>query len=187
MTSDTDCAKVIIDVDSCNQASLQCSLVYTSGYWACGQRSVCQPVTRTVREGASVLGTASHATLDMTSDTDCAKVIIDVDSCNQASLQCSLVYTSGCWACGQQSICQPVTRTVREAASVHGTASHATLDMTRDTDCAKVIIDVDSCNQASLQCSLVDTSGYWACGQRSVCQPVTRTVREGASVLGTGL
>jgi hypothetical protein len=74
-------------------AALECFLVYTSGYWACG------PVASNPnREGGSV-STRPMASRD-------------------AALECFLVYTSGYWACGP--VASLVTRTVREGVSVHG-------------------------------------------------------------------
>jgi hypothetical protein len=182
-----DCAKAIVDVDSCNGASLRCFLAYASGYWADGLRPLGHLlVTRTVREGASVHGLASHRTHCVKGTYDCAKAIVYGDSCNRRLLRCFLAYASGYWADGLRPLGHLlVTRTVREGASVHGLASHCTHCAIGTCDCAKGIVDVDSCNGASLLCFLAYASGYWADGLRPLGHLlVTRSVREGASVHG---
>ena len=110
---------------------LECFLVYTSGYWACG------PVASSPnREGGS------HSTRPMASHDGCssassftrrvtgpcgpwlvARTVREVAIVHGRWLRMTVArvlprYTSGYWACGP--VASLVTRTVREAVTVHG-------------------------------------------------------------------
>jgi len=140
-------------------------------------------VTRSVRERASVHGLASHCTHCVIGTYDCAKAIVKGDSCNRASLRCFLAYASGYWSDGLRPLGHLlVTRSVREGASVHSLASHCTHCAINAYDCAKGIVDGDSCNGASLRCFLAYASGYWSDGLRPSGASASNPNRKGGSV-----
>ena len=80
-----------------------------------------------------------------------------------------------------------VTRTVREGASLHGTGSKSTLCVIADYVCTNGVVDGDSCNAGFtplLPRLRVGLLRRWPAAIWHLL--VTRTVREGAPLHGTG-
>jgi hypothetical protein len=171
------------------RASLRFCLAYASGYCAGGLRpSEHLLVTRTVREGASVHRTKSQSTLCVIADYLCTNGVVDGDLCNARftpllpRLRVGLLRR---WPAAIWHLL--VTRTVREGASVHRTKSQSTLCVIADYLCANGVVDGDSCNAGFIPLPPRLRVGLLRRWPPAIWHLlVTRTVREGAPLHGTG-